>query len=548
MTINEITDHYTAPADATVMSLSKAESTWSLDRRYFDLAFGSDLVTRLVGYDALLTPGEYVLGADAIGNAIAADTKVKGASAQSGYVLVTKKDNQYQITGTFGDQVLYWTGTLPFTPDPSPLNLTVLQQTQKNQGLVTLQLATDEFTSEFDMTTWQNVLKGDGKYLALDLYSADGYLHDGEYKPCSEPGVVNEGEFGIGWDPGDLYGIGMVFSNWGTCLWTVNPDGKNTAEKITGGLLTVSSEEVEDETIWTIFWGEEYPRELLFVGPIPALTKPKPVAKDPDYLYTEVVTPDASFDLHAITITDKQGNTVAYLELLTEPGATDLSGSYASTSIAGQPGQMRDGYDGGSMEYGGQTYTWPGGGSYYVQDGEQHYLYQGTATVEVSPIAVGAYNFSCEFFSYAAAGPDYVPSGGDDYTEFVEFLGTSSYVAYGVNLAGFNIGTEGVSAGADGLYLKIEYYCTDSSGLPQPGVYHACSVGGSVGEGEFGIGYDGMFGASGTTLYTVSGGQYPYEYITDGTLTITVEGGEYDVKLDCSLIKAHYKGVINPAG
>ena len=211
MTIHEITDHYTAPTDATVMTLSKAESTWSTDRRYFDLSFGNDFVTTLVSYDALLTPGEYVIGGDEIGNALAANTQVNGASVQSGYVLVNERDGQYQISVKAGEKVLYWSGTLPFTPDPAATQLSEVMSAQSNLGngtpSVTMNLATPGISQGYD-ENWQQVWTGEGGYLALDLYSEDGYLHDGTYTASAEGGVINPGEFGIGWDPGDLYGIG----------------------------------------------------------------------------------------------------------------------------------------------------------------------------------------------------------------------------------------------------------------------------------------------------------------------------------------------------
>ncbi len=418
--INEIKDFYTVPADAVELTtLVAAESTWSLDRRYFDLSFsggGSTLETRLVGFDALLSPGQYLLGSDEIGKAVVENTKLNGKSIQNGYILVTKKDTQYQITAKSGDEVLLWKGVLPFEEDPAPLQLTEVLQAQSNKSngvnSLTMQLATAGIHQEFDMATYQQVWVGEGKYLALDIYSEDGYLHDGNYMACAEGGVIGAGEFGIGYDTEIQWGdqVYPVY-NWGTCLWTV-ADGAATAEKISGGMVSVSSREEtvddKDVTIWTIFWGEEYPKELLFEGAIPALTKPKPVVKDPDYLYTDVVT-EGDVDTHAITITDKGGNVVAYVEILTEKGATDLSGSYPSTSYANQPGQMRDGYEGGSWG----EYTWPGGGSYYVDEGgEQHYMLAGTATLIVTPIATGAYNFACEFFNYNAAGPDYVPVSG----------------------------------------------------------------------------------------------------------------------------------------
>ena len=124
-TINEITDHYTVPEGAVELtSLSKSESTWSLDRRYFDLAFtgnGATLETRLVAFDALLAPFEYVLGADEIGNAIAANTKLNGQPVKDGYVLVTKKDKDYQVIANLDSKSFVWTGSLPFTQDPDPV-------------------------------------------------------------------------------------------------------------------------------------------------------------------------------------------------------------------------------------------------------------------------------------------------------------------------------------------------------------------------------------------------------------------------------------------
>ena len=414
-TVNEITDLYTAPADAKVMTLTGANSTWSTDRRYFDLNF-SELSTTLVGYDALLAPGQYVIGGDQIGSAI--NTKVNGQNAGDGFFTVNSKDGQYAITATINGQVYYWSGPLPFEADPAPKTLTEVMSAQSNVASgtmsVTMNLATPGISQGYD-ENWQQVWTGEGGYLALDLYSDDGYLHDGTFTASAQGGVIEPGQFGIGWDPGDLYGIGWVFENWGTCWWEVK-DGKATATKITDGIVTVSSREEKvndkDVTIWTISWGAQYPVEVLFEGAIPALTKPKkpdgPVV--PNYLYTEVVTPGDTYDTHAISITDKDGNEVAYLELLTDPGAAELTGSYPATSYAGSPGQMRDGYN--FPDWG------ISGGSYYVEGGEKQYIGAGTATVDVTKIATGAYTFSCAFFSYDAAGPDYVPEsggeGGDD--------------------------------------------------------------------------------------------------------------------------------------
>lgn len=554
MTINEITDHYTAPTGATVMNLSKAESNWSLDRRYFKLDFGNDLVTTLVGYDALLAPGQYVLGADAIGNAI--DTKVKGAAVQSGYVLVTQKDGKYQVTGTFGDQVLFWEGSLPFTEDPAPKLLTVLQQAQANRDnkLVTMQLATEGISKGYN-ENWQEVWTGEGGYLALDLYSEDGYLHDGAYTASAQGGVVEPGQFGIGYDTTIEYtgwdGQPAVYEakDWGTCWWEV-AGGVATATKITDGLVTVTSreEKVDDKdvTIWTIFWGSEYPQELLFEGAIPALTKPKkpegPV--NPKYLYTDTVTPGDAVDTHAITITDKQGNELAYLELLTAPGETDLSGAYPSTSYASEPGQMRDGYYIDAGDWGIFS-----GGSYYVEGGEKKYIGAGAATVAVTKLAESAYQFTCEFFDYDAAGPDFVPAGDDDDVTGDVVLKLNSGLTYTMEditsgntdasqnpLSGMTLWRVTVNQGGDKVAafdLGTAEGSTDLSGT-----YEVMSYPDAVGKAGNGWGFAswGMFGG----CYFLVDGAY---YFIPAEATITVTGksdGAIKIKFEGPVQKDDY--------
>ena len=417
-TINEITDLYNAPAEATVMTLSSAQSTWATDRRYFDLSF-NNLSTTLVGYDAKLAPGQYVIGADQIGSAI--NTTVNGQSVSEGFITVNEKDGQYQITATVNGQVYSWTGSLPFNTDPDATVLTEVLSAQSNvangTNSLTINLSTGGFSQEMDWTTWQQVWVGEGGYLALDIYSDDGYLHEGTYTACAEGGVINPGEFGIGWDPGDLYNVGYEFTDWGTCWWTVK-DGAATAEKITDGVVNVT----KADKVWTITWGSKAPVEVIFVGEIPALTKPeKPDGPAQlDYLYTEdelqPVTDQSGAVVagvlkHPIHITDKNGNEVAYLELLMAEGETNYEGSYPSTSYASQAGQMADGWEFDASAWGMGIMS---GGSYYINEaGEKALLYAGTATVMVTKVAEGAYRFTSEFFDFAAAGPDYVPGGGE---------------------------------------------------------------------------------------------------------------------------------------
>ena len=554
-TVNHIDNLYNAPADATVMQLSNANSTWATDRRYFDLNF-SNLSTTLVGYDALLAPGQYVIGGDQIGNAI--NTKANGSNASDGFITVSEKDGQYAITATIGGQVYYWTGSLPFSPDPAATQLTQVLSAQSNVAngtkSVTMNLATAGISQEFDMTTYQTVWKGEGGYLALDLYSDDGYLHDGTFTASAQGGVIEPGQFGIGWDPGDLYGIGWVFTDWGTCWWDVK-DGAANATKITDGLVSVASREEKvdgkDVTIWTIAWGAEYPVEVIFEGAIPALTKPKKPSGPAqlDYLYTEVVTPDAALDLHAVTITDKDGNEVAYLELQTAPGAAELTGSYPSTSYASEPGQMRDGYF-IDLSVWGMEGTMEGG-SYYVLNGEKQFIGAGTATVEVTKIATGAYRFTCEFFDYAAAGPDYVPEGGggeggdDDVTGDVVLKLTSGLTytmedqtasntsADGSALSGVTLWRVTVKQGGDTVANFDLVVSAGSEDLA--GTYTVMSYPDAVGKAGNGWGFP-AWGMVGGCYFLVDGAYYwiPNDATVtvsanaDGTLKFKFEGAIQD--------------------
>ena len=538
-TVNKIDDLYTVPTDAQELpALTKAESTWSVDRRYFDLTFGNALSTTLVGYDALLTPGQYVLGADEIGKAVLAKTKINGAAAKQGFIVVNEKDGKYTIAAQIDGTVFNWKGTLPFEPDPDPVELSVVMSAQANNGILTMNLATPGIEKSYN-DQWQEVWTGEGGYLALDINTGSNYLADGNYVACAEGGVVNPGEFGIGWDPGDLYGIGMIFTDWGTCWWDVK-DGAATATKIVDGLVTVSSreEKVDDKdvVIWTISWGVDFPKEIVFEGQIPALTKPKKPAGpvEPDYLYTEEVTPADGYDLHAVTITDKNGNDLAYLELQVTPGATDLAGDYPATSYASEPGQMRDGYN--FPDWG------ISGGSWYFDGAEKQYIGAGTATVTVTKIAEGAYSFTCAFFDYACAGPDYVPGeGGDDDVTGDVVLKLTSGLTYTMEdvtagntdssqnpLSGMTLWRVVVSD-SDGEVAEFDLGTAEGS-TDLAGEYTVMSYPDAVGKAGNGWGWipymkGGCYFLIGEDYYWIpSGNTITVSNNSDGTLKIKMEG------------------------
>ena len=574
MTVNHITDLYTAPEGATVMQLTKAEPVWALDRRYFNLDF-NNLSTTLVGYDALLKPGQYVIGADQQGNAI--NTKVNGQSANDGFITVNEKDGQYQITATVNGKVYFWTGSLPFQPDPAPLALSEVLQAQSNKqsgvNSLTMQLATPGIHQEFDMTTYQNIWVGEGKYLALDLYSDDGYLHDGTYKASAEGGVINAGEFGIGYDTTIEYtnwdGTPATYEakDWGTCLWTVK-DGAATAEKILDGIVTVSSTEEKvdgkDVTIWTIAWGAEYPVEVVFTGAIPALTKPKkpvgPVAVDYTYTIGEPAVCSTSagevvsgVKKYPLTFTDKNGQEVAYLEFVLKEGATDVEeGDYVSTEYAHEAGQLANGYYLDFSAYGMGIIA---GGSYYIDGGEKVYIDPGV-TVTVTNVGTGAFRFTSNGFDFAAGGPNYVPGGeggegGDDVIVLTKFANKTDYAMFGMNMLALEFCTDGLTPTAgwfgatyegEGNYLKLEIYA--EGGALAPGTYVPNEIGtDAVDAGQFKGGYDPE-GAKdyGTNWFTVAGGAATSAHITDGTVTVTQDGDNYTIVVESTAVKCKYVG------
>jgi len=553
-TVNEITDLYTAPAGAKEMTFTGGESTWSTDRRYFDLKF-SDLTTTLVGYDAFLAPGLYLLGGDEIGKAIAAKTKVGGQTPSEGWITVNNRDGKYQFTAQFGDQVYFWAGSLPFQADPAPLDLTVLQQASANKDskLVTLQLATEGISQGYD-ENWQQVWTGEGKYVAIDLYSEDGYLHDGLYRASAQGGVVNSGEFGIGYDAVVDWGWGpMEMKDWGTCLWTVS-GGKATAEKITSGLVNVASREEKvdgkDVTIWTITWGAEYPVEVVFEGAVPTLTKPKrpdgPVALD--YTYTIGDPMDCSTQAgdvvagvkkYPFNFVDAAGEQVAYLEFILVDGAADVvPGDYVSTEYAHEPGQLANGY---FMDFGDWgTFS---GGSWYVNGAGEKVFIDPGVTVSVEAVGTGAFKFASDGFLFAAAGPNYVPGGdeGDDdvtgdvvlkltsgLTYTMEDVTAGNTAADGSALSGMTLWRVSVLNGADEV---AEFDLGTAEGSQDlAGTYTVMSYPDAVGKAGNGWGFIPWM--KGGCYFVVEGNYYwiPSDSTikvsnnADGTLKIKFEG------------------------
>lgn len=128
---------------------------------------------------------------------------------ESGTLTVAQTDGNYTFEGILwlADETaveIRSSVSLVYEPDPEPVILSTVLSATSNlaNGInsVTMQLAQDGIYSEMDMTTFQTIWYGEGNYLSIDLYSADGFLHEGTYTANSEGGVIGEGQFGIGYD------------------------------------------------------------------------------------------------------------------------------------------------------------------------------------------------------------------------------------------------------------------------------------------------------------------------------------------------------------
>ena len=239
------------------------------------------------------------------------------------------------------------------------------------------------------------------------------------------------------------------------------------------------------------------------------------------------------------------------LELYAEGGVV-APGTYAPSAENGKvsAGEFNLGADNGWGGFNGTSWFSVASGAatgVAVTDGTVTVAKEGDVyTIEIKTTAVNA-----KFVGRLSNEPAQA-------VELTQFLSLSSYVTMGVNLAGVNLATPGLtyspadwaagiytdSYGGSGNMLKFEFYTTD--GTLAPGTYKACAVGGTVGEGEFGIGYDGQWGASGTTWYTITDGTPDAGvYIKDGTATVSVEGEVYTIELESSVVNAKYVGKLS---
>ena len=544
-------------------------------------------------------------------------TTFNNIPVETGSIKVAQGEGTYSFSGMLwlaDESVIEIKSTvaLVYEADPEPVKLSTVLSATSNLAngtkSLTINLGTDGISSTTEPPTWQPVWTGTGNYLALDIYSADGYLHEGTYTASAAGGTINEGEFGIGWDPGDLWGIGMVFENWGTCWWDVAGGAATINQKVTEGSVTVTRKGSK----WVIELVSGEGKSMLwtkFEGAIDALTDPAlgggGNVDDTDYVeLTKLLSATKNQGLLTInmaqdgissttdpntwqTIWEGEGNYLA-ADIYSADGKL-YTGEYKACAVGGVvgEGEFGIGYDTtvdwgwGPMEMKDWGTCW-----WTVADGatSAEKVLDGTMTVAMegdnvviklkSSIVNAKFTYPVAQFVDGTGAPIEVVNlgGGEgndpapDYTEFTKLLivqpnqgynesgqPTGEYTSFTLKVGTDGMYTEVVNNGwydetkikGTGQVLSIDFYTAD--GTVAAGTYTACEVGGTINEGEFGIGYDvEMWGQKMVwgTCVTAYESDTPgnIKKVTDGTVTVEISGDVYTITLESSNINAQYIG------
>ena len=615
--IEDMTGKYEKPVvyemnNLVSQSVEKGDKT-----RTFTVEIGGDnatLTMKMVGDKYYLAEGAYTPAtADQakkntyiVGNG---GTTFNNIPVEGGSIKVTPGEGTYTFGGILwlaDESVIEVKSTvaLVYEADPEPVKLTTVLSATSNVASgtpsLTINLGTDGISSTTDPTTWQTVWTGTGNYLALDIYSEDGYLHEGTYTASAVGGTINAGEFGIGWDPGDLWGIGMVFENWGTCWWDVANGAAVINQKVTEGTVTVTRKGSK----WVIELVSGEGKGMLwtkFEGAIEAVTDPAlgggGNVDDTDYVeLTNLLSATSNVANGTMSITmnlgtdgissttdpntwqtvwEGEGNYLG-LDIYSEDGKL-YTGTYNAGTTGGaiNAGEFGIGWDPGDLwgigmvfeNWGTCWWNVAGGAAVAagkVTDGTVQVLVEGAnLVIKLKSTLVNA-KFTCPVADYPL---EVVNLGGGEEPEFEGtelsvLLSATSNVANGTNSVTINLSEEGISSTTDpatwqtvwegeGHYLALDVYSAD--GKLAPGTYTACAAGGQIAEGEFGIGWDpgdlwgiGMvFENWGTCWWNVAGGAAVCEAkVLDGTLTVAVDGDTYTITLESSAVNARYVGPI----
>ena len=544
-------------------------------------------------------------------------TTFNNIPVETGSIKVAQGEGTYSFAGMLwlaDESVIEIKSTvaLVYEADPEPVKLSTVLSATSNLAngtkSLTINLGTDGISSTTEPPTWQPVWTGTGNYLALDIYSADGYLHEGTYTASAAGGTINEGEFGIGWDPGDIWNIGIAFENWGTCWWDVAGGAATINQKVTEGSVTVTRKGSK----WVIELVSGEGKSMLwtkFEGAIDALTDPAlgggGNVDDTDYVeLTKLLSATKNQGLLTInmaqdgissttdpntwqTIWEGEGNYLA-ADIYSADGKL-YTGEYKACAVGGAvgEGEFGIGYDTtvdwgwGPMEMKDWGTCW-----WTVADGatSAEKVLDGTMTVAMegdnvviklkSSVVNAKFTYPVAQFVDGTGAPiEVVNLGGGggnnpapDYTEFTKLLivqpnqaynesgqPTGEYTSFTLKVGTDGMYTEVVNNGwydetkikGTGQVLSIDFYSAD--GTVAAGTYTACEVGGTINEGEFGIGYDvEMWGTQmvwGTCVTPYdSDTAGTIEKVTDGTVTVEISGDVYTITLESSNINAKYIG------
>lgn len=539
-------------------------------------------------------------------------TTFNNIPVETGSIKVTQGEGTYSFAGMLwlADESIVEikaTVALVYEPEPEPVKLSTVLSATSNLAngvqTVTMQLAQDGIYSETDKTTWQTIWHGEGNYLAIDLYSADGYLHEGTYSASAVGGVVGEGEFGIGYDTTVDWGWGpMEMKDWGTCWWSVS-NGAATAKKILEGTINVSKKGSK----WVIELISGEGKEMIwakFEGAVDALTDG---GSEDDADYIELTTLlSATKNQGLLTINMAQDGISSTTDQNTWQTTWEGEGNYLATDIYSPDGKLYTGeYKacavGGTVgegEFGigyDTTVDW-GWGPIEVKDWGTCWwtvadgatsavkILDGTMTVAMegdnvviklkSSIVNAKFTYPVAQFVDGTGAPIEVvnlgggegPEPAPNYTEFTKLLivqpnqgydesgqPTGEYTSFTLKVGTEGMFTEVVNNGwydetkikGTGQVLSIDFYTAD--GTVAAGTYTACEVGGTINEGEFGIGYDVemwgnkmVWGTCVTAYESDTAGTI--EKVTDGTVTVEISGDVYTITLESSNINAQYIG------
>lgn len=544
-------------------------------------------------------------------------TTFNNIPVETGSIKVVQGEGTYSFAGMLwlaDESVIEIKSTvaLVYEADPEPVKLSTVLSATSNLAngtkSLTINLGTDGISSTTEPPTWQPVWTGTGNYLALDIYSADGYLHEGTYTASAAGGTINEGEFGIGWDPGDIWNIGIAFENWGTCWWDVTDGAATINQKVTEGSVTVTRKGSK----WVIELVSGEGKSMLwtkFEGAIDALTDPAlgggGNVDDTDYVeLTKLLSATKNQGLLTInmaqdgissttdpntwqTIWEGEGNYLA-ADIYSADGKL-YTGEYKACAVGGAvgEGEFGIGYDTtvdwgwGPMEMKDWGTCW-----WTVADGatSAEKVLDGTMTVAMegdnvviklkSSVVNAKFTYPVAQFVDGTGAPiEVVNLGGGggnnpapDYTEFTKLLivqpnqaynesgqPTGEYTSFTLKVGTDGMYTEVVNNGwydetkikGTGQVLSIDFYTAD--GTVAAGTYTACEVGGTINEGEFGIGYDVemwgtqmVWGTCVTPYESDTAGTI--EKVTDGTVTVEISGDVYTITLESSNINAKYIG------